>query len=148
MSAEARGRTRRLGTVLTLLASLLPLGTSGAGQPAVTKVDGAAVQSLAAEGAKVIDVRRPEEWRSTGVIPGSHRITAFDAEGNLQPGFLPELEALVDRGEPLVVICRSGNRSAKISTLLTDRLGYTRVYDAAGGMLSWIGEGRPTAGCC
>jgi len=29
----------------------------------------------------IIDIRLPEEWRETGVIKGSHRITFFNAGG-------------------------------------------------------------------
>ena len=30
----------------------------------------------------IIDIRRPDEWRSTGVISGSYLLTFFDAKGN------------------------------------------------------------------
>lgn len=35
------------------------------------------LQSLREQGALVVDIRTPEEWRATGLIPGSQRLTFF-----------------------------------------------------------------------
>ena len=58
-----------------------------AGEPGYTDVDNAALKALVDDGVKIVDVRRPDEWRRTGVIPGSALLTAFDAGGRFNPDF-------------------------------------------------------------
>jgi len=112
-----------------------------------TDLDPAALANLLDKGVKVVDIRRPEEWRETGVIPGSKLLTAFDSRGQFNAEFPSEFEALVGRDEEVIIICRSGNRSAALSRTLAERAGYTRVYNASGGIVSWIDRGNQTAPC-
>ena len=111
----------------------------------VTQVDSAGLERLRAEGVPVIDVRRADEWRETGVIEGSHLLTFYDAEGNYDlERWLPALAAIAESGQPVAFICRSGKRSGRVARLLDERFGYSRVYTAQDGILGWIGEGRST----
>lgn len=105
------------------------------------------IRALIDQGAKVIDIRRPEEWRETGVIPGSILLTAIDEKGRLVWGFPRALEAAVGRDQPVVVICRTGNRSAVIGRMMSETAGFSRVVDAGGGIRAWIGAGQPVAPC-
>ena len=111
----------------------------------VTQVDSAGLERLRAEGVPVIDVRRADEWRETGVIEGSHLLTFYDAEGRYDlERWLPALARIAESGQPVAFICRSGKRSARVARMLDERFGYSRVYTAQGGILGWIGEGRST----
>lgn len=105
------------------------------------------VRAMVAEGAKVVDIRRADEWRETGVIPGSILLTAIDADGRPVPGFPEALAEAVGPDEPVVVICRSGNRSATVSRMLSESAGFSHVVDAGGGMRAWLGAGQPVAPC-
>ncbi|HMN31581.1 MAG TPA: rhodanese-like domain-containing protein, partial [Caldilineaceae bacterium] len=49
--------------------------------------------------------------------------------------------AEVPKNEPVVIYCRSGNRSRTASDLLA-RAGYTQLYDL-GGILQWQAQGLP-----
>ncbi|MFZ1415935.1 MAG: rhodanese-like domain-containing protein [Defluviicoccus sp.] len=98
-------------------------------------------------GITLIDIRRADEWRATGVIAGSHLITAFDAEGRLRPTFLAEVAAVSAPDRPVALLCRSGNRSAAAARLLTAQSGFRTVYSVAGGMNDWLREGRPVDDC-
>lgn len=95
----------------------------------------------------MIDIRRPDEWRATGVIAGSHLITAFDGEGRLRPTFIAEVAAVSAPDRPLALLCRSGNRSAVAARLLTGESGFRAVYDVAGGINDWLRVGRPVENC-
>lgn len=112
-----------------------------------TDIDPAALANLVDKGVMVVDIRRPEEWRETGVIPGSQLLTAFDSRGQFNAEFSSEFEALVDRDEEVIIICQSGNRSTALSRALAERAGYTGVYNASGGIVSWIDRGNQTAPC-
>jgi rhodanese-related sulfurtransferase len=52
------------------------------------------------------------------------------------------LGQLPGRDAKIVVYCRSGRMSDIAARRLVE-LGYTRVYDLAGGMLAWEAGGRP-----
>jgi rhodanese-related sulfurtransferase len=83
-------------------------------------------------GALVLDVREPDEWVA-GHIPGAALIPL---------GELAARVAEVPRDRDVVVVCRSGNRSAQGRDILLGA-GYTSVTSMAGGMNDWAGSGRP-----
>ena len=111
----------------------------------VIDVDSAGLERLRADGVPVIDVRRAEEWRKTGVIEGSHLLTFYDADGRYDlERWLPALSQIAESGQAVAFICRSGKRSGRVARMLDERFGYSRVYTAREGILGWIGEGRST----
>ena len=120
-------------------ALLLALALDAWAKPPYTNVDNAELKTLIAEGVPVYDVRRAEEWRATGVVEGSHKLTYVDASGRPNPDFLPRFTAAVDKAAPVVLICRTGSRTDKLARELAER-GYTRVYNVRHGITRWIGE--------
>ena len=111
----------------------------------VIQVDSAGLERLRAEGVAVIDVRRAEEWRKTGVIEGSHLMTFFDKKGRYDlDRWLPALAAIAGSDQPVALICRSGKRSGRVARMLDEQFGYGYVYTARDGILGWIEEGRST----
>jgi rhodanese-related sulfurtransferase len=132
--------------LILLFAGLVPTATF-AGEPGYTNVDNAALKVLVDDGVKIVDVRRPDEWRTTGVIPGSALLTAFDANGRFNPDFPAAFEALVNRDESVVLICQSGGRSTALARALSEQAGYTRIYNVAGGIAGWMEGGNPTVPC-
>jgi rhodanese-related sulfurtransferase len=86
--------------------------------------------------ARLIDVREPHELHGDlGRIPGCESIPL---------GSIERAAATWDRDEPLVMICRSGARSARATEALV-RLGFRRVMNLAGGMLAYRAAGLPVA---
>jgi len=128
--------------VAVLLIGLLGIGTATA-EP--ISVNTEQLQQLIAKGVPVIDVRTPQEWRATGVIPESHLITFFDQRGNYDlHGWLDQLGNIANSDEPFVILCDVGNRSRLISTFLNSRLSFSQVYDATGGIRAWVASALPT----
>ena len=77
---------------------------------------------------RVIDVREPEEFNGPlGHVPGAQLIPL----GTLKDR-IPELS----KSPPLVVVCRSGARSAQ-ATVLLGKAGFDKVANLSGGMLRW-----------
>lgn len=111
--------------------------------PPFTNIDNDELAQKIAAGVKLIDIRRPEEWRQTGVVEGSITATAFDAQGRFIESFVDTLEKSVRPGEQFALICRTGNRTAALSNWLADKDGYKNVLNVRDGIVSWIGEGRP-----
>ena len=103
------------------------------------------IMSLMQSGVPIIDIRRAEEWSDTGVIKHSNLLTFFDKQGNYNiDKWLPELKKIVKEGEPVIIICRSGKRSGIVSKFLDEQADFTSVYNASGGMLSWINSNNKT----
>lgn len=130
---------KNLFTLLTLITSLWIT-------PAFADridIDNAKLKGLIDEGVPVIDVRRLDEWKSTGVIDGSHLLTFFDEKGNYDSGkWLGELSELINTEEPFVLICQSGARSFSVSDWLGKN--FDTVYNVQKGIGHWITEGNET----
>jgi rhodanese-related sulfurtransferase len=73
----------------------------------------------------LLDVRTPEEFAG-GYIDGAVNISLQELADRLND---------VPKDQPVVLYCRSGNRSAQAADLLREA-GYTQVYDL-GGVIQW-----------
>jgi rhodanese-related sulfurtransferase len=82
--------------------------------------------------AHLLDVREPEEW-AAGHAPGAQHLPMYEV-----PARLAEVPA--DRD--VVVVCRSGIRSARVVEFLLGN-GWENVYNLDGGMEDWVAMGRP-----
>lgn len=76
------------------------------------------------------------------MVEGSRTLTYVDASGRMNPEFVPRFTADVGKNDPVVLICRSGNRTDSLARELAER-GYTQVYNVRKGIPRWIGEGNP-----
>ena len=79
----------------------------------------------------LVDVRTPEEFAG-GAIPGAVNISLQD---------LPARLDRIPRDRPVILYCRSGNRSAFAADVL-QQAGYGDVYDL-GGIIDWARQGLP-----
>ena len=84
------------------------------------------------DGAVIVDVREPDEW-AAGHIPGAILIPL---------GELPSRLGDVPPNRPIVVVCRSGNRSAQGRDILLGA-GFRAVTSLDGGMNDWAAAGMP-----
>jgi rhodanese-related sulfurtransferase len=85
------------------------------------------------EGAFILDVREPSEWNDAH-IGGATLIPLGELKSRVNE--LP-------RDQEIVVVCRSGNRSAQARDLLLNA-GFTQVTSMAGGLNQWKTAGYPT----
>ncbi len=100
---------------------------------------------LASRGELVlVDIRRPEEWKRTGIPAGA---SPLDMR---RPDFQAALAALAgaDRSRPIALICARGVRSARMAQALS-AAGYTDIIDVPEGMLGsaagpgWLASNLP-----
>lgn len=80
----------------------------------------------------VLDVREPAEY-ADGHIAGSKLIPL---------GRLANHTSGLPQDQPIVAVCRSGNRSSVAQDVLK-RAGFTNVLNLRGGMLAWARSGLP-----
>lgn len=126
----------------TIVAALFCLATLGV-RADIVNVDNAELARLAASGVAVIDIRTEGEWKETGVIAGSKLMTFFDEKGRADPpAWLEKVKTVAKPDQPVILICRSGNRTRAATQFLAQQAGYKTVYNASGGMNAWSKEGR------
>lgn len=109
----------------------------GRGGPGRVSVQEAAVRTGhdGADGgdAVLLDVREPYEWQAGHAPRAVHLpLSALAAGAGLPQGA---------QTRPLIVICRSGNRSRRAAELLVAR--GAQAVDVIGGMRDWLGAGLP-----
>jgi rhodanese-related sulfurtransferase len=85
-----------------------------------------------ADGAYLIDVREDDEWLA-GHAPDAVHLPMMEL-----PGRLDEIPGEGD----VVIVCRSGHRSAEVVGYLLGR-GFPHIRNVADGMLGWAAAGRP-----
>jgi len=108
------------------------------------------VSNKLTKNALVIDIRTPQEWQSTGIIPGSHPVKFFDRNGKYDAdqwlAAVKQLQTSPD--QEIILVCRSGGRSGRVGNLLTQKLNMSNVSHLSNGISSWIKEKRPTETAC
>ena len=106
-----------------------------------------AVDALAAVQAgeiTLIDIRRPDEWVSTGVAQGA--ITIDMRRDDFVTALLAEPG--ITKDDPIALICARGVRSRRLTDRLTEA-GFTKIIDVPEGMLGsgagpgWLKRGLP-----
>lgn len=98
--------------------------------PAYQDISAAELQTLMEEEEDLllVDVRELHEYNE-GHIPGAFLLPLGDLETDYE---------LLERDLTIVLICRSGRRSAEAAGFLVQQ-GYEQVYNLQGGMLDWPG---------
>lgn len=81
---------------------------------------------------RIIDVRQMQEI-AMGTVPKAEALPLHT---------LPERVSELSPDEKLVVVCRSGARSAQACMFLLQN-GFSNVYNLRGGMMGWMQSGFP-----
>lgn len=102
------------------------------------------------ENALVIDIRTEKEWNTTGTIPDSHKLQFFSNDGNYDAekwlSSLNQLKTSAD--QPVILVCRSGNRSGMVGNMLAKKIGLKNIYHLSNGIMPWIKAGNDTSKDC
>lgn len=79
----------------------------------------------------LLDVRTHDEF-VMGYIPGAQNISLQELGRKMNA---------VPKDKPVIIYCRSGNRSAMAAQMM-QQAGYTDIYDL-GGIIDWASHGLP-----
>jgi rhodanese-related sulfurtransferase len=82
----------------------------------------------------VVDVRTPEEYAQDGHIAGSRLLPLST---------LRQRKDELPKDQPIIFVCRSGNRSHLACEQLAN-WGFTDVTNLVGGMIDWRRSGLPS----
>ena len=135
--------TRIIPAFLILLAVVGLFAVAAFEEPPYNNIENDQLQLMLDSDTPIYDVRRADEWKQTGVIKGSHLLTFVDGGGRVKPDFLPRFTAEVGKHDPVILICRTGNRTSTLARYLVEELGYTNVFNVDDGISRWIREKRP-----
>jgi rhodanese-related sulfurtransferase len=113
-----------LPIVLVLIVFLSACGNENGGYQDVSVNE--AKQLIDENKVVVIDVRTQEEFQE-GHIPYAKLLPLQEIEQRLEE---------LDKDGTYLIVCRSGNRSAEASEILTNN-GFANIYNMTGGMGSW-----------
>ena len=123
------------------IATLLACSTFVA-QAEVIDISTAEMSALIKSGVPVVDIRTQPEWEETGIISGSKLLAFFDERGRADaPAWLNKVAPIAKPDQPVIVICRSGNRTKAVSQFLSEKAGYTKVYNVKNGIKGVVREG-------
>jgi rhodanese-related sulfurtransferase len=139
-------KSPQLIILIVLLMTTVLSCSAGSGKTTIKDINTEQLLELQQQGAIVIDVRTPEEWDATGIIPGAKKAMFFNQQ--MQPvedQFLKEINAITNNTDkPVVLYCRSGGRSGKAAKLLAKQSELKNVYSLDGGIQKWLAEGKAT----
>ncbi len=119
-------RTLALSAALALAASVAP------GLAAQTATFEDVTAGLAKGEIVLVDIREPDEFVS-GHVPGAINLPL----SRLTPAALPR-----PADKKVVIMCRSGNRSGKLASMLP-KVGREDIIDYSGSMIDWTRRGGP-----
>lgn len=109
-----------------------------------TDLDNEGLKAELAKGSvTLVDIRRPEEWKQTGIVEGSEMITAFTKRGGLHPEFSEKFLKRFTAEDRVIIICRTGSRTGRLAQALVKELGWKNVYNVKKGITHWIKQGNP-----
>lgn len=101
----------------------------------VAEVSVQQANGMSQQGALLLDVREESEYAALHA-PQAKLMPLGDVSSRLK-----EIDAYKDK--PVVVVCRSGRRSAKAVAILKEA-GFTQVSNVQGGMIAWEQAGLAT----
>ncbi len=109
----------------------------------VIEIGNIELKSLLQKKIPLIDIRRKDEWKSTGIVENSILMTFFDKNGKANTNkWLKELNQIAKKNDPVILICRTGRRTGIISKFLSEKVGYRLIYDVTDGITDWIKKGN------
>ena len=128
---------------LTLLLSIF-LNLSVA-QAQDIEIEVVQLKNLLDSNALLVDIRREEEWKKTGIIFGSILSTFFNKDGTANINvFLDDLRESVSPEQTILLICRTGRRTKVATKFMLSNTEFKEVFSVRGGITEWKKEGFST----
>ena len=109
------------------------------------EIEVAQLKNLLDNNALLVDIRREEEWKQTGVIFGSMLSTFFNKDGTANINvFLSDLRENVSAEQTILLICRTGRRTKVATKFMLSNTEFKEVFSVIGGITEWKKQGFRT----
>ncbi len=106
----------------------------------IINIDPIEITKLMSYNIPLIDIRREDEWKSTGIVKNSHLHTFFDKSGRYDfKKFLENINKIDNIEIGIILICTSGVRTTIIANALEKTGKYNKIYNTKG-IKDWISE--------
>ena len=136
----SKGAGKVIPPKATLKFEIELLGLEG---PAFENISNDQLKELLAKNVTIVDIRTEPEWQETGIVEGSKTIVSFQRNGRMNPKFMSEFTKVAGKNDPVILICRTGSRTAVLANALATDEGYTNIYNVTRGITDWIKAGNP-----
>jgi len=112
----------------------------GLGNAEIKNIGNNEIKRLMSLGIPLIDVRRQDEWVSTGVIENSYLHTFFDKDGKYDlKSFITKIKNISNSEKGIILFCRTGRRTTAIAKALERTNAFPRIYNTKG-IKAWFSE--------
>ncbi|RCL75713.1 MAG: rhodanese-like domain-containing protein [Alphaproteobacteria bacterium] len=129
-------KTKRITSLLFLSLFLF----ANFGYAEIKNIGNSEIKRLMSLGIPLIDVRRRDEWISTGVIENSYLHTFFDINGKYDlESFITKIKKISNSEKGIILFCRSGRRTTAIAETLEKTNDFPAIYNTKG-IKAWILE--------
>ena len=100
------------------------------------------IKRLMTLGIPLIDVRRKDEWISTGVIENSYHHTFFKKDGTYDfKSFINKVKNIANSEKGVILFCRTGRRTTEIAKALEKTNDFLVIYNTKG-IKEWVSRGN------
>ena len=112
----------------------------GLGNAEIKNIGNNEIKRLMSLGIPLIDVRRQDEWVSTGVIENSYLHTFFDKDGKYDlKSFITKIKNISNSEKGIILFCRTGRRTTAIAKALERTNAFPQIYNTKG-IKAWFSE--------
>jgi rhodanese-related sulfurtransferase len=111
----------------------------------ISRIGPAELESMAASGGLIVDIRPVAQRAEEGELPGALIIERNVLEWRLDPSGDHRIPQVKGYEQPVVIVCSEGYASSLAADTVR-ALGYTGAADLDGGYqawLAWVAAGRP-----
>lgn len=110
----------------------------------IVNIGNGELADLLRQGTPIVDLRTAGEWQQTGVVKGSQLVTLFDEQGRADPQeWTRQLDRVAPADKPVILICRTGNRTQAAAQYLQKIGRKGTVYNVKAGITAWLREAQP-----
>ena len=129
-------KTKRIASFLFVFVFLFV----GLGNAEIKNIGNDEIKRLMSLGIPLIDVRRKDEWVSTGVIENSYLHTFFDKDGKYDlKSFITKIKNISNSEKGIILFCRTGRRTTAIAKALERTNAFPQIYNT-NGIKAWFLE--------
>ena len=131
-------KTKRITSFLFVFLFLF----ASIGDAEIKNIGNNEIKRLMSLGIPLIDVRRKDEWVSTGVIENSYLHTFFDKDGKYDlESFITKIKNISNSEKGIILFCRTGRRTTAIAKALEKTNNFRVIYNTKG-IKEWMSKGN------